>query len=346
MTQEDLLKLLDLPGATPSPPKPVELMKIVSVDAVPSVALSPTALKLDEWGLRRGRELRAESERLHKLPLDDFAAADFHAAAFEPEPELLSACRDARRHQFLTMLMETPDYHALHADTRLNDTAASIAAVSFAEAFAGEDSDESASGGTDHGDGMAGEMATLRAVGKALAEAAKEVEAIKEAEGALGFGPSSPGGNDAQSIAELYRRVRDDPALKRICELAGRFRRVAQSKQRRKAIHGMDDVVGVEPGGEIGRLLPAELAKLAMPELELDTLRRIVERQALCREHHSTEPVAKGPIIVVVDESGSMEGERVHTAKALALAMAWIARQQRRWCGLIALTPATPANAC
>jgi uncharacterized protein with von Willebrand factor type A (vWA) domain len=31
-----------------------------------------------------------------------------------------------------------------------------------------------------------------------------------------------------------------------------------------------------------------------------------------------------------------MEGARVHTAKALALALAWVARHQRRWCGLIA----------
>ncbi|OWK35232.1 hypothetical protein FRUB_09393 [Fimbriiglobus ruber] len=47
-----------------------------------------------------------------------------------------------------------------------------------------------------------------------------------------------------------------------------------------KVTHGLDDVVGVEPGGDVGRLLPAELAKLVVPELELDTLRRIVERQA------------------------------------------------------------------
>ena len=84
------------------------------------------------------------------------------------------------------------------------------------------------------------------------------------------------------------------------------------------------------------RLLPHELAKLAIPELELDTLRRLVERQTLCREHHATEPVGKGPIIVTVDESGSMQGEKVHTAKALALALAWIARQQGRWSALVA----------
>ncbi|RLS87866.1 MAG: hypothetical protein DWI08_04780, partial [Planctomycetota bacterium] len=42
------------------------------------------------------------------------------------------------------------------------------------------------------------------------------------------------------------------------------------------------------------------------------------------------------PIIIVLDESGSMVGERNHAAKALALALAWIARQQKRWCALIA----------
>jgi uncharacterized protein with von Willebrand factor type A (vWA) domain len=31
-----------------------------------------------------------------------------------------------------------------------------------------------------------------------------------------------------------------------------------------------------------------------------------------------------------------MSGTKAHTAKALALAMAWVARRQRRWCALIA----------
>ena len=152
----------------------------------------------------------------------------------------------------------------------------------------------------------------------------------------MGMGPGNPGSNDPRAVAAAYKRVRGNPQLRIICDLAGRFRRVAQSKQRTKSTHGLDDVVGVEPGGDIGRLLPVELAKLVVPELELDTLRRIAERQALCREHHATEPIGKGPIIVSVDESGSMEGPKVHTAKALALALAWVARSQRRWCGLLA----------
>src|SRR5437762_2164259 len=160
--------------------------------------------------------------------------------------------------------------------------------------------------------------------------------ACREAAAALGMGPGSPGASDPRAVATLFKRVRSDPTLRAICTLAGRYRRVAQSRQRRKTVHGLDDVVGVEPGGDLARLLPHELAKLAVPELELDTLRRLVERQTLCRDYHATEPVGKGPIIVSVDESGSMQGDKVHTAKALALALAWIARRQRRWCALVA----------
>ena len=98
----------------------------------------------------------------------------------------------------------------------------------------------------------------------------------------------------------------------------------------------MDDMVGVTLDGDVGKLLPHELAKLAIPEFEDDILRRLVERQCQCREHRTIEPIAKGPILVCLDESGSMEGDKIHTAKALALALAWIARQQKRWCGLVA----------
>ena len=103
-----------------------------------------------------------------------------------------------------------------------------------------------------------------------------------------------------------------------------------------KAAHGRDDVVGVGPGGDIGRLLPVELARLTVPEFELDALRRIAERQALCREYSAAEPAGRGPVIVSVDESGSMQGVKAETAKALALAVAWVARRQRRWVGLVA----------
>jgi uncharacterized protein with von Willebrand factor type A (vWA) domain len=293
---------------------------------------------VDAWGLRRGRDLVAESDRLRAAGTDEFAAADFFASAFDPDPRLVETCADPRRHQFLTQLLDTPEYRALHAATRLDDTAAAIAATHFAEQFARlkKEAEKGHAAGAGAGGTPSDEMATLRAVGRAVAAAGAEVTELHEAAGALGMGPGAPGSNDPAAVAALFRRVRGDATLRRICELAGRFRRVAQSKQRMKTTHGLDDVVGVEPGGEVGRLLPVELSRLVLPELELDTLRRVVERQAMCREHHAVEPVGKGPVIISIDESGSMEGDKAHTAKALALALAWVARHQRRWCALVA----------
>ena len=343
MDPKDLLKMLDLDGR---PPDTSEASGVIAADVTepaPPTDVSPTALEVDAWGLRRGRELVAESERLQNAGTDPLAATDFFTCAFDPDPKLATSCADRRRHQYVAQLLDTPEYHALHAATRLDDTAAGIAAAHFAEQFSRlkkEDTKDHAGGATAGGSGAADalgdEMATLRAVGRAVAEAGKEVAELHEAAGALGLGPGSPGSNDPRAVAALFRRVRSDPALRRVCELAGRFRRVARSKQRLKQTHGLDDVVGVEPGGEVGRLLPVELAKLAVPELELDTMRRIVERQAMCREHHGVEPAGKGPVVVCLDESGSMEGAKIHTAKALALALAWVARQQRRWCALVA----------
>ena len=340
MDPNELLKMLDL-GAKPArPPDDASpaMMTGETPPPPPPPEASPTALAVDAWGLRRGRDLVEESERLKKCGTDEFAAADFLTAGFDPEPTLLDACADPARHRFLAQLLETPEYRALHADTRLDDTAAAIAATHFAEQFARLKKDNHAGANTasDTTDDLAVEMAALRAVGKAVTEARKEVEELRDAAASLGLGPGSPGANDPGTVAALFKRVRNDPGLRRICDLAGRFRRVAQSKQRQKADHGLDDVVGVEPGGDVSRLLPSELVRLVVPELELDALRRIVEREAMCREHHAVEPVGKGPIIVSVDESGSMSGGKIHTAKALALALAWVARRQRRWCALAA----------
>ena len=347
MSNDDLLALLDL-GARPAAPNGTSTSVIKKAKSKPTKPPSPTALHLDGWGLRRGKDVLKDSDRLKeslsKIGDEDVqahAVADFHAAAFEPDPQLHEACADPLRLEFVKQLMDTPEYHELRAATVLNDTASEIAATAFATQYAALHHDKKkgereAEGSSSGADDFAGEMAVLKHVSAALAEATKEVEEAKEAAAALGMGPGSPGSNDAKAIAALFKRVRSDPELRRICELAGRYRRVAQSKQRRKLVHGMDDVVGVTTDGDLARLLPHELAKLAVPEFEDDALRRLVERQSMCREYHSTEPVAKGPVIVCVDESGSMEGEKAHTAKALALALAWIARQQKRWIALVA----------
>ena len=79
----------------------------------------------------------------------------------------------------------------------------------------------------------------------------------------------------------LARRLRGDPRLKRIAQLAGRFTRIGQQKRRSKVRHGAEEICDVELGNDIGRLLPVELVKLRHPRLHALALRDLLERKAM-----------------------------------------------------------------
>ena len=87
MSKEDLLRMLDLVGrdATPQAGTELSITPGEAQEEKPGVPPSPTVLDLDEWGMRRGREVLADSERLQGLELEEEAIADFHGAAYEPE---------------------------------------------------------------------------------------------------------------------------------------------------------------------------------------------------------------------------------------------------------------------
>lgn len=360
MRSEDVMKLLELEDADAGP-----TAEVVTRAGVEAKAM-PTALKMDLWGERRGADLFQNDADLRKAigvdskPLTEAdeqywsrAVADFHSAAFDVAPEMNEKCEDGLRQDFLKNVMETPEFQEMRLTTMANATAAEIATACFAKQFAVRRAeaarDEAQKGKGGKGPGGAGkgagsglgpadaEIQTMQAAARAVADAAKSVQDVADTADALGIGGDGPTGGkmDAKRIQKAYARVKKSPRLAEIARLAGRFRRLAASKQRAKVIHGADEVIGVTLGDEIAKLVPSELAKLADPLFMLDTARRLFDRQTLCRETRATEPVGKGPIVVIVDESGSMNGSKIETAKALALALAWIARKQKRWCCLV-----------
>ena len=349
MKTEDLMTMLDLDGG----------MKAESADPIEQRQLdaeakvNDTAIEMDLWARRRGRELaegdqiisesvglpeaQKAGDRAYDEALEYWgdAVADFHAAAYEPAPELAEKSKDGLRHEFVKQLMETREFHEMRASTVLNPAAAEVATAAFSKQFAvrrAEAIKDQAQGR----EGSDSEMLTMQAAAQACASAMSAVSDLTDAAAACGLGEGAKGGKaDQARIAKVYKKIRTSPNLQRIAKMAGRFRRLAASKQRQKVTHGADEVVGITLGDEIAKLVPSELAKLADPMFYLETARRLFDRQTLCRETRASEPVGKGPIVVTVDESGSMQGIKHETAKALALALAWIARRQNRWCALV-----------
>ena len=229
MSKDDLLKMFELrqAGARREGAASASRRRTPAGRRRPVRPPPRTRSMVDEWGARRGRDLVAESQRLRDAKIDEVAAADFHAVAFDPCPELVESCTDKTRHEFLKQLLDTPEYRCstrARTSTRRRrrspprrSPSSSRLAPEERQAASGQAEGQVRREGRQAGqdDGMAREMAVLRAVGKAVAEASKEVEELKEAEAALGMGAGSPGGPmDPKRVAELFRRVqqRPDPA--------------------------------------------------------------------------------------------------------------------------------------
>ncbi|BDG08652.1 VWA domain-containing protein [Anaeromyxobacter paludicola] len=182
----------------------------------------------------------------------------------------------------------------------------------------------------------------------ACAAASRAAEELREAtEGLAGVAPGSStergGPGDGRAARSLAARLRSDERLRRIALLAGRMKRIAASKRRGRVRHGADEVSDVIQGGELDRALPVELARLTHPRRRLDFLRSLLERQVLEYQLTGKEPLGRGPLVVLLDKSSSMDsdgGARDIWATALALALFEQARAERRTFALIAYNAA------
>ena len=185
--------------------------------------------------------------------------------------------------------------------------------------------------------------AIRRALGGACEKASQAVEDLREtmeglADVGLMAGTSSQvgGAMNAKPIRALAARLKADHRLKQIAMLAGRFKRIAASKRRQKVRHGADEVADIELGADLGRLLPSELVKLTHRTHRMLLMKNLLERQAMQYQLVGNEPLGKGPLVVLLDKSGSMDGPRDIWATALSLALLDEARRTRRMFAMIA----------
>jgi Mg-chelatase subunit ChlD len=162
----------------------------------------------------------------------------------------------------------------------------------------------------------------------AVARAEKAVDEAKETlEGLFGVNgwgsdPALHGGEiDAARVAALLTLLRSAPQVKRIAEMAGRMKRIAENKRRTKTTHGVDEVTDIEQGANLARVLPSEMVKLTNPLLRRVFLRDLKDRNLMQYRLEGKEPKGKGPMVVLTDKSASMQGSKDEWATALSLAL-------------------------
>lgn len=110
---------------------------------------------------------------------------------------------------------------------------------------------------------------------------------------------------------------------------------------------------GIERGDALARMLPSEAALLCHPKLRLlwharraeralliyrvegtEIARRLVEREIQVEQRRPKPRPQRGPIVAVIDTSGSMHGTPELVAKALVLQAMRVAHSEKRRCFL------------
>ncbi|MGW8179573.1 MAG: vWA domain-containing protein [bacterium] len=129
---------------------------------------------------------------------------------------------------------------------------------------------------------------------------------------------------------QLAEKLVNNEHLRKIAELAGRMKRLAIQKQKSKTRYGTDEIANITVGDELSRLVPSEIAKLSHPVLKKDFFKRYLEKSLLQYQLRGREKEGRGPLIVCIDESGTMSGQRDIWAKAVAMALLHIAQRQKR----------------
>lgn len=169
----------------------------------------------------------------------------------------------------------------------------------------------------------------------AVNTALQELVMANDFAGGWGMEPGQISKVPAKDRMELMKRIVRSPKVRELNKLLGRFKRLAFQRRYTRVTTEPQEVVDVTVGDDLARVLPTELAALTIPEREDEFYAKYVQKRLLCYEMRGRETFGRGPIIICVDNSGSMSmGDggitREMWAKALALAMAEIALKDRR----------------
>jgi uncharacterized protein with von Willebrand factor type A (vWA) domain len=145
-----------------------------------------------------------------------------------------------------------------------------------------------------------------------------------------GTGVGAPGHLSPAERLELGERLARNPNLKRLADLVGAMRHFALSARKSRFERAVDEIHTVRQASDLARLLPSELAHLRQPLRRLDFLRRFTEGELLAYDLRGEERRGRGPLLVCLDGSSSMAGDKELWSKAVTLTLLEIARREGR----------------
>jgi len=172
----------------------------------------------------------------------------------------------------------------------------------------------------------------------AAAVAATKVADLPEEVHAWGRGVGAGGPSSAGQAIDLGRRLASNPKLRKLAGLVGRMRERAMALRRRVLDRADQEVyeIGLHRSlDDLSRMVPHDQLAMSHPVLRRDFYRRLLDGGLLTYALRGTGEHGRGPLVVCLDTSSSMAGDKEIWAKAVTLTFLEIARRQRRRCQAI-----------
>lgn len=160
----------------------------------------------------------------------------------------------------------------------------------------------------------------------------KEKENETDNEEQFGFGAGNSKEENLRRENKFLRSIPKD--LLKLAKLIGRSGSVDFKPSGQFPTAAKSDITGITIGDNLSSLLPSETALLSCPATQPAFYRNYVEKrlQIFASASSGNAPVKHqdGPVIICLDTSGSMRGEKVEIACTLTMAITIIAQRRKR----------------
>ena len=175
------------------------------------------------------------------------------------------------------------------------------------------------------------------AAATAMEKTEKDLKDGKKMLGNLGFSPQ--GGKldraDVRNMRRLAELLKGNERLRKMIELIGSMEHII-SDEKKKSVHGREQLVEYRRKElDLDDLAPEEFTGLGAPQgsaLHMDFMIRLANNELLHCRYEGEAPEGRGPVIILKDTSGSMDGERLEFANALEFAvMTRMLKENRRF---------------
>jgi uncharacterized protein with von Willebrand factor type A (vWA) domain len=168
-----------------------------------------------------------------------------------------------------------------------------------------------------------------RLANKALEDAFDEVEEIETARKGIGLEDGEWYSMNPESRMAMADKLRT-AEMKELAEVIGRMKRFALGVKATRINDVPHEAYDVEAGNDLRRVLRAQFAFLGTKETKYEFYRRYFEKELLQFKMRGTEDVGKGPIVIAIDKSGSMQGAPFRWAMGVAEALRRFAAEEDR----------------